>query len=342
MKKLLAIDQIFDMEQWTNLQRSLAEVTNMAIITVDYKGIPVTEHSCCHEFCKKVRSDPTLGKFCQKCDSRGGLEAVRVNEPYIYQCHFSIVDIAIPIMVNDKYLGAVMAGQVRLPVHKDDSFMEKIFSPANSRVIEEAKENLKELYNQIPFLSYERMQMIAMMLYYLCNYMVREAIHKEQIIEMYETVVNRHQEILEEPPSANYSLESARKMKAAISNVILNSNIENAGSDVPVSTNSIIIKAFDYIYHHKGESPSLKNMASYCNVSSSYLSRLFTKEVGESYSSFTARLKIEWAKALLESSDAPISEISDELGYSEAGYFIKSFKKYVGVTPAVYRTYCKS
>lgn len=82
-------------------------------------------------------------------------------------------------------------------------------------------------------------------------------------------------------------------------------------------------------------------MAAYCNVSSSYLSRLFTKEVGESYSSFTARLKIEWAKALLESSDAPISEISDELGYSEAGYFIKSFKKYVGVTPAVYRTYCK-
>lgn len=37
----------------------------------------------------------------------------------------------------------------------------------------------------------------------------------------------------------------------------------------------------------------------------------------------------------------PINEISDELGFNETGYFIKIFKKYEGVTPFVYRKYCK-
>jgi len=36
-----------------------------------------------------------------------------------------------------------------------------------------------------------------------------------------------------------------------------------------------------------------------------------------------------------------INEISDELGFSEAGYFIKIFKKYEGITPFLYKKYCK-
>jgi YesN/AraC family two-component response regulator len=50
-------------------------------------------------------------------------------------------------------------------------------------------------------------------------------------------------------------------------------------------------------------------------------------------------LKIKWAKKLLEATDMPISQISDELGFNESGYFIKTFKKYEDITPAVYRKY---
>ena len=95
---MIKIEQVFSIKEWEIVQDSLAETTGMAILMVDYKGRPITKHSCCCEFCDKVRSDEVLKKYCEKCDSRGGAEAVRQNKPYIYKCCFGMVDVAIPIV----------------------------------------------------------------------------------------------------------------------------------------------------------------------------------------------------------------------------------------------------
>jgi len=73
--KVLSLEKILNLENWQQIQDSLSKATKLAIITVDYKGIPITTHSCCNSFCTKVRSDPDLRALCQKCDSRAGLEA---------------------------------------------------------------------------------------------------------------------------------------------------------------------------------------------------------------------------------------------------------------------------
>lgn len=62
------------------------------------------------------------------------------------------------------------------------------------------------------------------------------------------------------------------------------------------------------------------------------------QETGENFSTFAPRLKIEWAKQLLEATDQPVNLISDVLGFCDAGYFIKTFKKFEHLTPAVYRS----
>ncbi len=104
-----------------------------------------------------------------------------------------------------------------------------------------------------------------------------------------------------------------------------------------VASNAVLQPAFDYIYAHKNENFSLKEMAKLCHISPSYFSRIFTKETGENFSLFIARLKIEWAKQLLETTDAPINQVSDDLGFCDTGYFIKTFKRFENLTPAVYR-----
>lgn len=38
---------------------------------------------------------------------------MRENRPYIYRCCFGLIDIAIPILSQDTYLGALMIGQVK-------------------------------------------------------------------------------------------------------------------------------------------------------------------------------------------------------------------------------------
>ncbi len=323
------LNQLLDIEEWEMLQRSVAEVTGMAIVTVDYKGVPITEHSCCNKFCQKVREDGILSAYCQKCDARGGVEAARNNAPYIYQCHFSILDIAIPVIVNQKYVGAVMAGQVRLPLGQNPDNLERIFMPCEGQRVDYALERFDEYYKEIPVLSMDKIETIAMMLFYMCNYTIRETINKKQVIHMYETFLGKQASVYQNS-FGETQVEDVKRETSEFSDAF------------PKTNNRILMQAFEYIDEHKESMPSMKELAEHCHVSSSYFSRLFTKDVGESYSHFISRLRVEWAKEILESTDCSVQEISEKLGFSEASYFIKTFKKHVGVTPAFYRTYCET
>lgn len=335
------LNKLIDLEKWANLQDSLAAVTKLAIIVVDYKGTPVTKHSGCHSFCKAVRANPELVKYCHKCDSRGGLEAVRLNEPYIYLCHYNIIDIAIPIMFEGKYIGAVMAGQVKLSDTNAAELLEQIAVAPKNSIAAKALEDLKEYYDELPVLSYEEVKKIANMLFNLCNYLVEEALEKNLISEIYKKTVENPSEI-DSNTLTGYTIKNIEHAKKEMSNIIINAYIGGKTADNKEITVSNILKpAIEYIYEHKSENISLEKMAKICHISSSYFSRLFSKETGEKFSTYVSRLKIEWAKGLLEETDLHINKISDELGFSEVGYFIKIFKKYEGVTPFLYRKYCK-
>lgn len=336
-----SIQKVFDLSKWETLQDSLAAVTNLAILTVDYKGIPITGHSGCQSFCEMVRNDESLLPYCQKCDSRGGLEAVRSNRPYIYLCHYGIVDIAVPIIVDDKYIGAVMAGQVRLSDPWNATDLEHILTSKNTKMYSDKWEKLKDHYADLPTMSYQEIMTASNMLYQLCNYIVEEAMNKNLVIKMFEKASGSH-----ETPGASdilpgYSLKNIETIKKEMSTILADAYLSKLDEDEIPCVNPILKPAFEYIFQHKSSAISFKSMAELCHVSPSYFSRLFTKETGENFSSYLARLKIKWAKQLLEGTDIPVSQISSELGFNEPGYFIKTFKKYEGTTPAVYRKYYK-
>lgn len=310
-KQLWNLRKIIDLEKWQKLQDSLASTTKLAIITVDYKGIPVTAHSLCNRFCQEIRRDTEMFQQCKRCDARGGLEAVRQNAPYIYYCHCNVIDLAIPIIVDNKYLGAVMAGQAMLDPAEAIP-LERIVTiddPAHAQ----KQAALQSLYRELPVLPFSEIQRAATMLFQLTNYIVEEAVGKNQILEMYN-----------HPPSPESSAKNPWN------------------GDMPIAlrcANATLRPAFNYINEHKNEMLTLKRAAALCHISTSHFSRLFAKETGENYSTFIARLKISWSKKLLMETDLSVSAISNQLGYSEAGYFIKTFKKHEGVTPLLYRKY---
>lgn len=74
---IIQMSNLFDTRKIQQIQDELAIATDLAIIMVDYRGNPVTNHSNCSLFCAKVREIEALNQLCEKCDSRGGLEAVR-------------------------------------------------------------------------------------------------------------------------------------------------------------------------------------------------------------------------------------------------------------------------
>ncbi|OBR62575.1 transcriptional regulator [Paenibacillus oryzae] len=339
-REYLQLNKILDLQKWKRLQDSLASVTKLAILTVDYKGNPVTSHSSCQSFCNSVRKDPELLPYCQKCDSRGGLEAVRLNEPYIYLCHFNIIDIAIPITIDGKYIGAVMAGQVKLSDSDKSRGLEQIVVSQDPHMHETKLEMLRSSYDQLPVMTYEEIVTISNMLSLLCNYIVEEALDKNLLIEMFSQSSGSDQngKLNLSAILPGYSIRNIESIKREMTNAIADAYLSSSPEEREI-TNPVLQPALDYIHTHKSEQVTLKQAAELCHLSPSYFSRLFAKETSENFTVYLARLKIKWAKKLLEATDMPISQISDELGFNESGYFIKTFKKYEDITPAVYRKY---
>lgn len=330
--QLPKLGQILDLKKWQHLQDSLAKVTGPAIITVDFKGVPITEHSGRQPFCSYVRSKPELCGFCQKCDSHGGLEAVRLGKPYIYLCHCNIVDIAIPIIVDRQYIGAVMAGQIKLKEKSEEETLETILhSPLASTG---SKEPLLQLYNEIPSMPLEKLSASVDMLSNVCNYIVEEAMSKNWLLSMYERMSDGR---VQPPFPEDSSLHMIKSIQKDLSEAMVNMYIKTGSSQPPSVNNKILQPLFDYMYRHKSEMVTQKKAAELCHISTGYFSRLFTRETGESFSRYFVRLKIEWAKQLLENTDLPVAQISDELGFNEPGYFIKLFRKFEGTTPTAYR-----
>ncbi|MDR0884824.1 MAG: PocR ligand-binding domain-containing protein [Clostridiales Family XIII bacterium] len=353
------LTDIMDIKKWQIIQDSLAEITGLAIITADYKGTPVTRHSGCQPFCRLVRADEELKLYCEKCDSRGGFEAMRIKKPYIYTCHYGIIDAAIPIVVNDSYLGAVLIGQVQLPTDvradtgmdtdistgtgsdpeadMDTDIMEPMCLLTNKRLIEKGTIEYGRQRHRLPTMTMERIQQVAMMLFHLCNYIVEEAVEKHTIMQMITDGGSKQETADAAENAALLPVDRLESIKKKLNNAIANAIIPTETFDEKISHHRILQPAFTFIDEHKSERCKLEEMAVLCHVSTSYFSKLFAKKTGKNYSDYLREKRIDWAKNLLSSTDLQISDIATDVGFSDASHFVKTFKAFEGITPARYR-----
>ncbi|WP_252250855.1 response regulator [Clostridium sp. ZBS13] len=126
----------------------------------------------------------------------------------------------------------------------------------------------------------------------------------------------------------------------AINNIFVNLKI-NKDTYVEKSVNELkevpIKAAIEYIHNNFDEKVSLEQMASICNLSPCYFSKVFKKAVGVNFVSYVNDTKINKAKELLENTDIPVLNVALDLGFDDCGYFIRVFKKSQGVTPKKYR-----
>lgn len=83
--------------------------------------------------------------------------------------------------------------------------------------------------------------------------------------------------------------------------------------------------------------PTVAWCASQFNLSPNYFGDLVRKELHVSAHEFIQGKIISAAEHLLDSSQMPINQIAEELGFSYPNHFIRMFKNRTGVTPLQYR-----
>ena len=114
-------------------------------------------------------------------------------------------------------------------------------------------------------------------------------------------------------------------------------NIEQSLKQARKHTNQLIRNATNYIAQHLPEDLSLESIADAVNANPSYLSRIFSKECGETITEHITRIRIEKAKELLRFSDYFVYQISEATGFNDPAYFSTIFKKYTGMSPKEYK-----
>ncbi|TDQ42933.1 AraC family transcriptional regulator [Aureibacillus halotolerans] len=82
---------------------------------------------------------------------------------------------------------------------------------------------------------------------------------------------------------------------------------------------------------------TLESIADELHYHPNYLSSMFRKETGLSFTEYLTSFRLSVAKKWLMTSKMPIREIAEKLRYGNSQNFIRSFKKKEGMTPGKYR-----
>ncbi len=105
-------------------------------------------------------------------------------------------------------------------------------------------------------------------------------------------------------------------------------------------TKDYLAQAMEYL-NNNYYSPGLKieDLANHLHISPEYCSRLLKKELGVSFTSQLITLRLKACIALIDKGVTSVSEIANQVGYSDPDYLSKVFKKYHGES---LRSYIKS
>lgn len=92
-----------------------------------------------------------------------------------------------------------------------------------------------------------------------------------------------------------------------------------------------------YIQKHYMEDVQVSELAKLVQLHPSYAGQMFKQEIGENFSDYVNRVRMEKASELLEQTTMKIYEVSSAVGISDYRYFCKIFKGYTGITPTQYK-----
>lgn len=107
------------------------------------------------------------------------------------------------------------------------------------------------------------------------------------------------------------------------------------------SDNSTLKLILNYINENYSSKLHLYEVADHFHFNSSYISQLFSREIGVSFSQYLTTYSLNMAEKLLKQNKYSLNDISQMVGINDYFYFNKLFKKYKGITPNNYKTKVK-
>ena len=96
-------------------------------------------------------------------------------------------------------------------------------------------------------------------------------------------------------------------------------------------------RSIEYINANFSGEIKLKDIAAAVGMSMFHLSRTFRASTGVTLHRYLTRTRVERVKALLLDSDQSLAVIADAAGFSDQSHMSKTFKRFTGTTPRLFR-----
>lgn len=143
-------------------------------------------------------------------------------------------------------------------------------------------------------------------------------------------------EILSVLELAEQNINYKKKNK---NNRYINEDIDFVQEEDADRINTITEKMLEYINMNYTKDISMHEAAEYMSYSDAYFCRLFKQIFSKNFTAFLTEFRIERAKQILSDKNMNVKEVGEAVGYFDANYFAKVFKRYTGYTPSEYRQY---
>jgi len=98
-----------------------------------------------------------------------------------------------------------------------------------------------------------------------------------------------------------------------------------------------IMPLFEFLETHYNQAINVEDGAALLGLSKPHFMRLFKQVTGQSFLYYLNHFRIAKAQALLTSTDMPLAELGQEVGFCDQSYFGSVFRKIVQMTPLAYR-----
>lgn len=132
---------------------------------------------------------------------------------------------------------------------------------------------------------------------------------------------------------SNYDEDSVVKL-------ILNTLNKNQPSPIEdsICCTSVINQIITFLNNNYHKDISLKTISEYVSYNESYISHLFSKEIGVTIIDYLNKARVDKAKNLLINSNLKVYEISSKIGFHSVEHFSRSFKKHIGSSPKNFKS----
>ena len=103
------------------------------------------------------------------------------------------------------------------------------------------------------------------------------------------------------------------------------------------SSSRYVSEAVQRIHECYQRELSVEEEAGRLSISAGYLSRVFKKETGYTFTDYLMYYRVKRAAELLRGGTLRIAEVADMVGYGDQRYFSQIFKRIVGLTPTQFK-----